>query len=58
MNLQLFESAIHALHNCIMNFAIIAATSNANQYLALPPFLFIVGVRGEPGNKAMRGFNL
>ena len=47
------------LHNCVTTTAIIAVTSSCRDITcesipgSPPPFLFLVGARGEPGNEAM-----
>ena len=49
------------LHNCVTTFVIIAMTSTCRGITcesvpgSLPPFIFFVGARGEPGNKASTG---
>ena len=50
------------LHNCVTTFAIIAVMSSCRDIMcesipgSLPPFLFFVGARGEPGNEATQEY--
>ena len=52
--LQLSESAYHMLHNCITSFAVISSCRDimCESIPGSPTlFLFLVGVRREPGNE-------